>query len=145
MARVRGAAFRSCLTPAILLRRNQIVAARLRAAVSNKRRDGVSLLLTLTVLGGMGLVVNRRAVAEGGVQAVAVGVLEVATECTTQIRIGLERPAMEQFRFERVEEGFHVRVLARTVKRGALLHAEVTQAIAKERSRSTRCRGRCGK
>jgi hypothetical protein len=41
---------------------------------------------------------------------------------------------MEELRLERVEERFHVRVLAGPVERRALLDAEATQAIAKERS-----------
>jgi hypothetical protein len=83
----------------------------------------------------MRFVVNGRAISERRVEPAAVVVLEVATQGPPQSHVRVEHDAVEELCFERVEEGFHVRVLAGTVERCALLDAQLPQAIPEERPR----------
>ena len=63
----------------------------------------------------------------------AVVVLEVATQCASERVVGLEGRSVQELRLERVEERLHVCVLAGAVERGALLYAQLPQAIAEDR------------
>ena len=65
----------------------------------------------------------------------AVVVLEVAAQRAAERVVGLEGRAVQELRLERVEERLHVGVLAGAVARGTLLHAQLAQSIAEERSR----------
>ena len=68
-------------------------------------------------------------------EAPPVVVLDVAAQHVPQRRVAIEGGAVQQLGLERVEEGFHVRVVARAVERGTLLDAQLTEAIPKDRAR----------
>ncbi len=82
----------------------------------------------------MGLVVNRRAVLESGVESLVVVVSQVATDLLPEHSLSCEQRAVHQLGLQGVKERLHVGIVLRPAQCGALADPEGGQAISKGRA-----------